>query len=98
MEYHLMFIVRMLCYLSAVILGSIFMIRLGDSPLGRRVAAAGFVAAVVFNQAISGVVYSLLASVLEVILGIMGFGFVLIAALVLMLLPIILVVGWIKSK
>ena len=98
MEYHLFFIVRMLCYFAAVILGVVFLIRMRDRPMARRIAAGVSATAVAFNQKLAEIVYSLLASVLEAILGVVSVGFVLALALVLMLLPIILVIGWLKSK
>ena len=95
MEAHIVMIVRFAVCLLALIFATALMIKADDNALLRRTAAAGGAAIVLFNERIGNAAYLILGGILESAIALMGVGFVLILAAVIMLLPLIFVARWI---
>ena len=98
MGYHLFLIVRFFCYVSVTILGLTCMIRAADDTTARRLVAVASLTAVMFNQALSRIVYNLLASFFETVAMVAGLCFLIVLMITLVLLPVIIAIGWLKSK
>lgn len=98
MQYYIFLIVRFFCYVVVTVLGVVCLLRASDGAAARRIIAVAALGAVMLNQALSRIVYNLLASALETVTLVAGLGFFLVLLLTLVFLPVILVVAWIKSK
>lgn len=83
------------CFLSLVI-GIVVMLRADDNNALRRLTCALSALVIYFNAEIGSAVYLLIGSILETIMAVMGVGFALCLGLVIMLLPIILVLHYLK--
>ena len=94
MEIHLIMIMRFLVCFFALVAGGVVMFKADDRAWMRRSAAVLGVAAVIFNEKIGSWLYLLVAGLIESSIALMGVGFVLILAAVIMLFPLIFVVRW----
>ena len=94
MEMHLIMIMRFLVCFIALVAGGVVMFKADDRAWMRRSAAVLGVAAVIFNEKIGSWLYLLVGGLIESSIALMGVGFVLILAAVIMLFPLIFVVRW----
>lgn len=94
MEMHLIMIMRFLVCFIALVAGGVVMFKADDRAWMRRSAAVLGVAAVIFNEKIGSWLYLLVGGLIESSIALMGVGFVVILAAVIMLFPLIFVVRW----
>ena len=90
MEDHIINIVRFAVCLLSLIIAIILMIKADDNNAMRRLVAILTAIIVFFNEQIGEGVYLILISTIETLLALSGVGFILLAAVVVMLLPIII--------
>ena len=94
MEMHLIMIMRFLVCFIALVAGGVVMFKADDRAWMRRSAAVLGVAAVLFNEKIGSWLYLVVGGLIESSIALMGVGFVVILAAVIMLFPLIFVVRW----
>lgn len=94
MEMHLIMIMRFLVCFIALVAGGVVMFKADDRAWMRRSAAVLGVAAVIFNEKIGSWLYLVVGGLIESSIALMGVGFVVILAAVIMLFPLIFVVRW----
>ena len=90
MEDHIINIVRFAVCLLSLIISIVLMIKADDNNAMRRLVAILTAIIVFFNEQIGEGVYLILISTIETLLALSGVGFILLAAVVVMLLPIII--------
>lgn len=94
MEDHIIYIVRFAVCLLSLIIAIVLMIKADDNNAMRRLVAILTAIIVFFNEQIGEGVYLILISTIETLLALSGVGFILLAAVVVMLLPIIIFIRW----
>ena len=94
MEMHLIMIMRFLVCFIALVAGGVVVFKADDRAWMRRSAAVLGVAAVIFNEKIGSWLYLVVGGLIESSIALMGVGFVVILAAVIMLFPLIFVVRW----
>lgn len=96
MELRILAIVRFAVCLLALVIGLIVMIRADDNAWLRRVTCLLVGLIVYFNHEIGRMLYLVIGSLLEMLIAVMGVGFVLCLGIVIMLFPVIAVIRWLK--
>ena len=97
MEEHIIDVVRYGVCITSLILAVIMMIKADDNHAMRRLSAILAAILIFFNEEIGRITYLLIGSFIEFCITLMGVGFVLIAGLVIMFLPVLWAFRWLKS-
>ena len=97
MEEHIINVVRYGVCISTLIISVIAMLKADDNHAMRRLSAALGAVLIYFNEEIGRITYLLIGSFIEFCITLMGVGFVLIAGLVIMFLPVKWAFRWLKS-
>ena len=95
METRLLDIVRFAVCLLSVLASIAGMVRAGDRPALRRLAAGAGAGVLLFNRQIGALLYLLLGSLLESLAAVTGVALILVVLAVLVLLPVIAVLRWV---
>ncbi len=97
MEEHIIDVVRYGVCVSTLIISVIAMFKADDNNAMRRLSALLGAILIFFNEEIGRITYLLIGSLIELWITLMGVGFVLIAGLIIMFLPVIWAFRWLKS-
>lgn len=97
MEEHIIDVVRYGACVSTLIISVIAMYKADDNNAMRRLSALLGAVLILFNEEIGRITYLLIGSLIELWITLMGVGFVLIAGLIIMFLPVIGAFRWLKS-
>ncbi len=97
MEEHIIEVVRYGVCVTSLIVAVIAMIKADDNHAMRRLSALLAAVLIYFNEEIGHITYLAIGSTIELLITLMGVGFVLIAGIIIMLLPAILAFRWLKS-
>lgn len=94
MEQHIIDVVRFGFCISSLAIAIAAMVKADDNNAMRRLTAALEALIIFFNEQIGQSVYLLIGSTIEVLIATIGLGFVLIAGIVIMLLPVLAALRW----
>lgn len=94
MEQHIIDVIRFGFCISSLAIAVAAMVKADDNNAMRRLTAALEAVIIFFNEQIGQTVYLLIGSTIEVLIAMMGLGFVLIAGIVIMLLPALAALRW----